>query len=248
MIAAAKSAGVEIALDFAIQCSPDHPWLVEHPEWFERRPDGTLKYAENPPKRYQDIYNVDWDTSDREGALGGAARDRPRVVSTRCPLLPGRQPTHEADPVLGVVDRRSPRGVSGRDLPRGGVHAPGTDDDTREGRLQSVVHVLHLEEHEGGNRRVHRSGALVVCVLPAQHVAEHARHPSRVPPGRRSGGVRGPPRARRDALPELRDLLGIRGLRERSAPTRKRGVSGLGEVRGEDANPRRPVAAVADDV
>jgi len=66
MVAAATEAGIEIALDFAIQCSPDHPWLVEHPEWFERRPDGTLKYAENPPKRYQDIYNVNWDTPDRE--------------------------------------------------------------------------------------------------------------------------------------------------------------------------------------
>jgi starch synthase (maltosyl-transferring) len=59
--------GVEIALDFAIQCSPDHPWLTEHPEWFHRRPDGTLKYAENPPKRYQDIYNVNWDSPDWRG-------------------------------------------------------------------------------------------------------------------------------------------------------------------------------------
>ncbi|MCY7302002.1 MAG: DUF3416 domain-containing protein [Thermoleophilia bacterium] len=70
MVAAAREAEIEIALDFAIQCSPDHPWLVEHPEWFERRPDGTLKYAENQPKRYQDIYNVNWDTSDREGLWG----------------------------------------------------------------------------------------------------------------------------------------------------------------------------------
>jgi starch synthase (maltosyl-transferring) len=62
MIAAAREAGVEIALDFAIQCSPDHPWLKEHPEWFYRRPDGTLKYAENPPKRYQDIYNVNFES------------------------------------------------------------------------------------------------------------------------------------------------------------------------------------------
>jgi starch synthase (maltosyl-transferring) len=54
--------GIEIALDFAIQCSGDHPWLRAHPEWFHRRPDGTLKYAENPPKRYQDIYNVNWDS------------------------------------------------------------------------------------------------------------------------------------------------------------------------------------------
>jgi starch synthase (maltosyl-transferring) len=67
MVDAAREAGIEIALDFAIQCSPDHPWLREHPEWFNRRPDGTLKYAENPPKRYQDIYNVNFESEDREG-------------------------------------------------------------------------------------------------------------------------------------------------------------------------------------
>jgi starch synthase (maltosyl-transferring) len=59
---AARQHGIDIALDFAIQCSADHPWLTEHPEWFHRRPDGTLKYAENPPKRYQDIYNVNWES------------------------------------------------------------------------------------------------------------------------------------------------------------------------------------------
>ena len=62
LVAEAAVHDIDIALDFAIQCSPDHPWLVEHPEWFYRRPDGTLKYAENPPKRYQDIYNVNFDT------------------------------------------------------------------------------------------------------------------------------------------------------------------------------------------
>jgi starch synthase (maltosyl-transferring) len=67
LVAAAKKLGIEIALDFAIQCSPDHPWLKEHPEWFHRRPDGTLKYAENPPKRYQDIYNVDFGSGDWRG-------------------------------------------------------------------------------------------------------------------------------------------------------------------------------------
>jgi starch synthase (maltosyl-transferring) len=67
MVAAARTAGLEIALDFAIQTSPDHPWLKEHPEWFNRRPDGTLKYAENPPKRYQDIYNVNFESEDWQG-------------------------------------------------------------------------------------------------------------------------------------------------------------------------------------
>jgi starch synthase (maltosyl-transferring) len=66
LVARARELGIDIALDFAIQCSPDHPWLVEHPEWFHRRPDGTLKYAENPPKRYQDIYNVNFDSEDWE--------------------------------------------------------------------------------------------------------------------------------------------------------------------------------------
>ncbi len=67
LTAAADALGLDIALDFAIQCSADHPWLTEHPEWFHHRPDGTLKYAENPPKRYQDIYNVNWDTPDWRG-------------------------------------------------------------------------------------------------------------------------------------------------------------------------------------
>jgi starch synthase (maltosyl-transferring) len=64
LTAAAAALNMDIALDFAIQASADHPWLTEHPEWFHRRPDGTLKYAENPPKRYQDIYNFNWDSPD----------------------------------------------------------------------------------------------------------------------------------------------------------------------------------------
>jgi starch synthase (maltosyl-transferring) len=77
LVAAAREYGIDIALDFAIQCSPDHPWLKEHPEWFYRRPDGTLKYAENPPKKYQDIYNVNFGSEDWRGlwdALLGVVR------------------------------------------------------------------------------------------------------------------------------------------------------------------------------
>ena len=58
LVKAAADQGLEIALDFAIQCSPDHPWIKEHPEWFDWRPDGTIKFAENPPKKYEDIVNV----------------------------------------------------------------------------------------------------------------------------------------------------------------------------------------------
>ncbi|MFD7918787.1 maltotransferase domain-containing protein [Streptomyces sp. NPDC059740] len=58
----ARELRMEVALDFALQCSPDHPWVKEHPEWFHHRADGTIAYAENPPKKYQDIYPVDFDT------------------------------------------------------------------------------------------------------------------------------------------------------------------------------------------
>jgi starch synthase (maltosyl-transferring) len=67
LVKAAEENDIHIALDFAIQASADHPWLREHPEWFNRRPDGTLKYAENPPKKYQDIYNFNWNSEDWQG-------------------------------------------------------------------------------------------------------------------------------------------------------------------------------------
>ena len=64
LCATAHTHGMDVALDIALNASADHPWLTEHPEWFQQRPDGTLKYAENPPKRYQDIYNFNWDTTE----------------------------------------------------------------------------------------------------------------------------------------------------------------------------------------
>ncbi len=62
LVMAARARGMEIALDIAFQCAPDHPWVAQHPEWFRKRPDGSIQYAENPPKKYQDIYPLDFDT------------------------------------------------------------------------------------------------------------------------------------------------------------------------------------------
>ena len=72
-VARAKELGLEVAMDIALQCSPDHPWVEEHPEWFVVQADGTIAYAENPPKKYQDIYPLSFDT-DYEG-LYAAVRD-----------------------------------------------------------------------------------------------------------------------------------------------------------------------------
>ncbi|RFC72217.1 alpha-1,4-glucan--maltose-1-phosphate maltosyltransferase [Streptomyces sp. AcE210] len=69
----AADLGLEIALDFALQCSPDHPWVEKHPEWFRHRPDGTIAYAENPPKKYQDIYPIAFD-KDMPGLVAETTR------------------------------------------------------------------------------------------------------------------------------------------------------------------------------
>jgi starch synthase (maltosyl-transferring) len=74
LIRACEQHGLEVALDIAIQCSPDHPWLRQHPEWFKRRPDGSIRYAENPPKKYEDIVNPDFSSEDA-GSLWNALRD-----------------------------------------------------------------------------------------------------------------------------------------------------------------------------
>ncbi len=73
-VAACKRLDLEVALDFAVQCAPDHPWLEQHPQWFRRRPDGSMRYAENPPKKYEDIVNPDFSSPDA-GALWNALRD-----------------------------------------------------------------------------------------------------------------------------------------------------------------------------
>ena len=74
-VAAAAKNGIEIAIDLALQCAPDHPWVAEHPEWFTTLPDGSIQYAENPPKKYQDIYPLNFDND-----FEGLSREVLRIV------------------------------------------------------------------------------------------------------------------------------------------------------------------------
>ncbi len=67
LVAATRAHGMELAMDIAFQCSPDHPWVKEHPDWFQHRPDGSIQYAENPPKKYQDIYPLNFESTDWRG-------------------------------------------------------------------------------------------------------------------------------------------------------------------------------------
>ena len=84
-VARAHELGLEVALDFALKASPDHPWVKEHPEWFAHRADGSIAYAENPPKKYQDIYPFNFDT-DRDGIYAECAARR---AACGCPTASG---------------------------------------------------------------------------------------------------------------------------------------------------------------
>ena len=110
-VEACREHGMEVALDLAIQCSPDHPYIKEHPEWFNLRPDGTIKYAENPPKKYQDIVNVDFYSEDRENLWREWRRCDPVLGRAGGQDLPGGQSAHQTFPFLGVGDRGGTRGA-----------------------------------------------------------------------------------------------------------------------------------------
>ena len=133
----ARARGMEVALDYALQCSPDHPWVREHPEWFHRRPDGTIKYAENPPKKYQDIYPLNFDCRDRRGALGGAARASSSSGSSRaCGSSASTTRTPSRSPSGRGSSARSRRSHPDVDLPRRGLH-PAEADAGRSPRSAS---------------------------------------------------------------------------------------------------------------
>ncbi len=104
LVAAAAQRGLEIALDIAFQCSPDHPYVKEHPEWFRRRPDGTIQYAENPPKKYQDIYPLEFETEDWRAMWDELKSVVLFWIGQGHSNLPRRQSAHQGVSVLGMGD------------------------------------------------------------------------------------------------------------------------------------------------
>ena len=110
-VSAAKKAGLEIALDLALQTSPDHPWVKSNPQWFNKRADGTIAYAENPPKKYQDIYPINFD-DDYEGIRDEVLRIIRLWVSKGVKIFrvdnPHTKPVHFWQDLLDIVRRESP--------------------------------------------------------------------------------------------------------------------------------------------
>ena len=244
LVAAGRTLGLEIALDFAIQCSPDHPWLKEHPEWFHRRPDGTLKYAENPPKRYQDIYNVNFDSADWQG-LWAALRDVVllwvghgvqvfRVDNPHTKPLPFWEwlieEVRAVDPDVVFLAEAFTRPAMMAALAKAGFSQSYTYFTWRNTNAELIEYMTELTRTELPQYYRPNFFANTPDIL---HEYLQRRRPA---------GVRGAARARGHALAELRDLLRLRARRERAGPRGQRGVPRLGEVRGEGAEARRAAA------
>ncbi len=178
-------------------------------------PTAPSRRAENPPKRYDDIVNFDFLGAGRDHALAGAARRGPVLARARGAHLPGRQPAHQAPALLGVAAARGARARSGRGVPLRGLHPAEADARPGQARVQPELHLLHLAEPQARAHRV-LPGAAPAGVgrcAPPQPLAQHPRHPARVPPARRSPGVPHPGRARRHARRLVRHLLRLRVLR-----------------------------------
>ena len=145
--ARARELDMEVALDLALQAAPDHPWVTEHPEWFTTCPTARIAYAENPPKKYQDIYPINFD-NDPAGLSAEMPADHRCSGSTRGVKIfrvdnPHTKPLNFWQWLIGDGQGRAP----GRAVPGRGVHPAGDDARAGQDRLHPELHLLHLAQH-----------------------------------------------------------------------------------------------------
>ena len=148
LCAKARELGMEIALDLAFQCAPDHPYVSAHPDWFKHRPDGSVQYAENPPKKYQDIYPFDFETDDWQALWIELKSVVDFWIGQGIRIFRVDNPHTKPFAVLGMAHRRGQARRSGRDLPGGGLHAPQGHASSGQARLQPVVYLFHVAQHQ----------------------------------------------------------------------------------------------------
>ena len=125
-VAKAATVGLEVALDLALQCAPDHPWVTTHPEWFTTQADGTIAYAENPPKKYQDIYPLNFD-NDPTGICDEVLRVVRLWMKHGVRIFRVDNPHTKPVAFWEWLLRRGPPDRPRRALPGRGVHPAGDD-------------------------------------------------------------------------------------------------------------------------
>ena len=229
-VAAARDLGMEVALDLALQCAPDHPWAREHRQWFTELPDGTIAYAENPPKKYQDIYPLNFD-NDPAGLYDEVLRVVRHWIDHGIKFFRVDNP-HTKPPdfwawLIGQVKADRSR----RALPVRGLHSAGPPVRAGQARLHAVLQLLHLAHRQVGAHRVRQRHRRTRRLPPAEPVRQHPRHPARDPAAQRPRHVRHPRGAGGDHEPGLGRVLGLRAVRAPRGARGQRGVPGFGEVR-----------------
>ncbi len=212
-VARARDLGMEVALDFALQCSPDHPWVHKHPEWFHHRPDGSIAYAENPPKKYQDIYPIAFD-ADLDGLVAETCRILRHWMDTGVRIFrvdnPHTKPVVFWERVIGEINRTDPdvlflaeaftRPAMMHTLAQIGFQQSYTYFTWRTTKQELTEYLTEL------------SGRPPPTCGPTS--SPTPRHPARPPPARRPARLRGPRRPRRHPLPHLGHLQRLRTVRE----------------------------------
>ena len=200
---------MEIALDFAVQCSPDHPWLKQHPEWFRTRPDGPIKFAENPPKKYEDIVNPDFNCADRI-ALWEALRDvilfwvEPGRASIFRVDNPHTKPLPFWEWLIHEVQSRHPDVLF---LAEAFTRPKVMKALAKLGFSQSYTYFTWRTEKgeiAGISERDHRLSR--ARIFPAEFLRHHARHPAGAAADRRALAVQVARRAGGHVVVELRHL------------------------------------------
>ena len=220
-----------MALDLALQASPDHPWVTEHPEWFTTRADGAIAYAENPPKKYQDIYPLNFD-SDPEGLYAEVLRIVRHWMGHGIRIFrvdnPHTKPLPFWERLLAEVDSTDPdviflaeaftRPPMMHTLAKIGFHQSYTYFTWRNTAPELIDYLREL------------SGPAAAYMRP-NFFTNTPDILTRVPPARRAARVQGARRPRRHAVPVLGHVLGIRAVREHAGAAGQRGIPGLGEIR-----------------
>ena len=187
---------------------------TSHPEWFTTKPDGTIAYAENPPKKYQDIYPINFD-NDPEGIYAECLRVIRVLDRGRGQDLPRRQPAHQAAELLALADLGGQEDRPRRAVPGRGVHPAGDDAPAGPHRVHPVLHVLHVADRARRARGLRPRAGRQRALHAAELLREHPGHPARVAAVRRPADVQDPRRAGRDDEPHLGRLLRLRAVRAR---------------------------------
>ena len=248
-VARAQELGLEVALDYALQASPDHPWVKEHPEWFTTLADGTIAYAENPPKKYQDIYPINFD-NDPTGIYAECLRVLRHWMSHGVRIFrvdnPHTKPVsfwawmmeqvRATDPDVLFLAEAFTKPAMMHALGKVGFQQSYTYYTWRNQKWELEEYITELSVRP---RPFH----------PAQLLRQHPGHPARLPAVRRPAGVQDPGRPGRDPLTVVGRLRRLRALRARRSPPGQRGVhrhrevpapaAGLGGRRGRRAQPWR---------